>query len=309
MSLRRRTPSDSLYLLLDTLCNAFGGIILLAVLVVLLTNKERSLDSNPSESSELLQRRLKLAQNDLQKAEELFQSLQKRVEDQRWKAQIALVKDRKALQEELARTRDDANRASKELESANAADPAERLKFLNARLAEAQAFKLEARNRLAADQENVVRLHQRLQDLLGQVTTLTKEIERPVRLPIEHETGKKAIFLIARYGRIYSCRNPDLSINETEIVWTKAGESTTAEPIRGKGIDVILAPEAFRRFLSSQSQDAVYLAFCVFEDSFPVFLRAKQIAADAGFAYGWEPFRSEEGPVVFGSQGHKPKPL
>ena len=40
MNLRRKTPPDSLYLLLDTLCNAFGGIILLAVLVVLLTTKE-----------------------------------------------------------------------------------------------------------------------------------------------------------------------------------------------------------------------------------------------------------------------------
>jgi hypothetical protein len=46
MNLRRKKPADSLYMLLDTMCNAFGGIILLAVLVVLLTSNEKS-QSNP----------------------------------------------------------------------------------------------------------------------------------------------------------------------------------------------------------------------------------------------------------------------
>ena len=58
MNLRRKTPPDSLYLLLDTLCNAFGGIILLAVLVVLLTSKEKTQSSKAADSQEMLQRRL-----------------------------------------------------------------------------------------------------------------------------------------------------------------------------------------------------------------------------------------------------------
>ena len=45
MNLRRKQPPDSLYMLLDTMCNAFGGIILLAVLVTLLTSKERGTDA------------------------------------------------------------------------------------------------------------------------------------------------------------------------------------------------------------------------------------------------------------------------
>src|ERR1700677_4117820 len=76
MNLRRKTPPDSLYLLLDTLCNAFGGIILLAVLVVLLTSKEKSQGSNASEFSETTQRRLALAQTNLQASAQLAASLQ-----------------------------------------------------------------------------------------------------------------------------------------------------------------------------------------------------------------------------------------
>jgi len=49
------------------------------------------------------------------------------------------------------------------------------------------------------------------------------------------------------------------------------------------------------------SDDSVYVAFCVYEDSFPAFIRAKQLASDCGLAYGWEPFQLSDGPVSFGS--------
>src|ERR1700677_1269637 len=75
MNLRRKTPPDSLYLLLDTLCNAFGGIILLAVLVVLLTSKERTQSGTSSDSQEMLQRRLALAETNLQLSLQLASSL------------------------------------------------------------------------------------------------------------------------------------------------------------------------------------------------------------------------------------------
>ena len=51
MNLRRKRPPDSLYMLLDTMCNAFGGIILLAVLVTLLTSNERQIRAAASTDS------------------------------------------------------------------------------------------------------------------------------------------------------------------------------------------------------------------------------------------------------------------
>src|SRR5258706_412744 len=49
-----------------TLCNAFGGIILLAVLVVLLTSNERSQSKTSPDTQEMLQRRLAIAETNLQ---------------------------------------------------------------------------------------------------------------------------------------------------------------------------------------------------------------------------------------------------
>ena len=301
-------PPDSLYLLLDTLCNAFGGIILLAVLVVLLTSKEKTQSSKAADSQEMLQRRLAIAQTDLQKSQQLAGSLQAKANDERLKQQVELLSTRKDLQNAIQQSRETVAQNSKDLDTASAVDPSERLKFLNAQLAAAEAHKLEAKNSLAAADENTKRLKQRLADLERQVTTKLDELQRPLRLPKEHETGKRVIYIIARYGHIYLCRNFDLSRNETDIDWTTTLTGETAEPRRGQGIDPTGSTAGLINFFKNMSDDSVYVAFCVYEDSFPAFIRAKQLASDCGLAYGWEPFQISDGPVSFGAVGHTPKP-
>jgi hypothetical protein len=308
MNLRRKTPPDSLYLLLDTLCNAFGGIILLAVLVVLLTSKEKTQTSKAADSQEMLQRRLSIAQTDLRKSQQLAASLQAKASDERLKQQVALLSTRKELQDAIQQTRETVAQTSKDLDTASAVDPSERLKFLNAQLAAAQAYKLEATNSLTAAEENTKHLKQRLADLERQVTAKLDELQRPLRLPKEHETGKRVIYIIARYGHIYLCRNFDLSRNETDIDWTTTLTGETAEPKQGFGIDPTGSTAGLINFFKNMSDDSVYVAFCVYEDSFPAFIRAKQLASNCGLAYGWEPFQISDGPVSFGAVGHTPKP-
>lgn len=304
MNLRRKTPPDSLYLLLDTLCNAFGGIILLAVLVVLLTSKEKSQSATSSDSQDMFQRRLALAQNNLQASLQLAASLNAKANDPKWKQQVALLSTRKELQDSIQQIRDKVLQNGKELDAADAADPAERLKFLNSELATAQTRKLEIQNSLAAAEDNVKRLKQRLADMAGQVTAKVNELQRPLRLPKEHETGKQVIYIIVRYDHIYPCRNSDLSRNEADINWTIGADSEVAEPIQGRGLD----PNAIAPYFSGLSGNDVYVAFLVFEDSFPAFIQARQSVVTSGISYGWEPFRNEDGPVSFGETGHTPKP-
>jgi hypothetical protein len=67
-------------------------------------------------------------------------------------------------------------------------------------------------------------------------------------------------------------------------------------------------PRELEIYFAGQSKDSVYMAFCVFEDSFPVFLKAKQMAVASGLSYGWEPFRNDDGHVSFGENGHTPNP-
>jgi hypothetical protein len=116
------------------------------------------------------------------------------------------------------------------------------------------------------------------------------------------------MYVIVQYGAVYPCRNPDLSRNENSINWTSHFDGETANPIHGKGIDLARHPHELETYFDGQAKDSVYMAFCVFEDSFPVFLKAKQMAVGSGLSYGWEPFRNNDGPVSFGESGHTPNP-
>jgi len=70
---RIRGPGDSLDLLLDTICNSFGGIIFIACLVAILAR-----DTPPARGSamaaadaEMLERRIRVAEDDLRQLESL----------------------------------------------------------------------------------------------------------------------------------------------------------------------------------------------------------------------------------------------
>lgn len=308
MNLRRKKPHDSLYMLLDTMCNAFGGIILLAVLVVLLTNQEKASKGAASDRQEMLERRLGLAWTNLEQSMRLATTLQEKANDPSRKQQVALVSTRTQLQSQVQQIRLAIDQGQKEIDSANAADPAQRLKFLNGELATAQTKKLDVQNALTAVQENIKRSKQRSADMGRLIAAKRNDLERPLRLPKEHETGKRVVYLIARYGRIYPCRNSDLSRNETDIIWTSGISDLTAEPIPGRGINPITNPATLEAYFASQSRESVYMAFCVFEDSFPAFIHAKEIAMAKGLSFGWDPFKNEDGPVTFSENGHRPKP-
>jgi hypothetical protein len=305
MKLRRKTPNDSLYLLLDTLCNAFGGIILLAVLVVLLTSQEKMQSETASDSRELLQRRLALAQANLQESHKLEASLQARANDERWKQQVDLLSNRTELQNEIQLSQETSAQDSKELDAAEAANPAERLKFLNEQLAKAQLQRLQETNRLAAMNEDIKHQQQRLADLGLQVTNRQQDLQRPLRLPREHGTDKEPVYIIVRYGHMYPCKKADLSRNEIDIHWTIKGDEI-ADPIPGKGVDPLKNAAAVNAYFQGLAANSRYVFYCVFPDSFPAFVRAKDAAIENGFAYGWQPFLEADAPVVFSTFGQAP---
>ena len=281
----------------------------MAVLVVLLTSKEKNQPTTSSDSQEMLQRRLALAQTNLQQSLQLTASLKAKVGDESWKQQLSLLSTRKNLQDSIKQARETVARNSKELDSASAADPAGRLKYLNTELATAQARKLEAKNSLDASEQNIKRLKQRLSDMERQVTAKLNDLQRQLRLPKEHETGKRVVWLIARYGHIYPVRNTDLTRNVTDINWTRLTDNEIAEPIPGRGINPIQNPGEMSNYFGSQADKDVYFAFNVFEDSFPAFIQAKQIALRNGLSYGLDFQRIADGPISFTSgHGYKPKP-
>src|SRR5262249_36573734 len=151
-------------------------------------------------------------------------------------------------------------------------------------------------------------LNSRISSLENQVSALVNESQRKLRLPKEHDTSKRVVYIIARHGRIYPCRNRDFSRNEVDIEWSDGETTERALPRVNRGIDIAKNPEAMRAYFRNLPDRSVYLVFCVFEESFPAFIQAKQIAVESGMTYGWEPYRLVDGAVAFSESGYTPKP-
>jgi hypothetical protein len=310
MNLRRRKPHDSLYMLLDTMCNAFGGIILLAVLVVLLTSKEKIQSATAADSTEMLQRRVALAQTNLQQSLQLAASLQAQAHDDRWKTQVSLLATRQQLEDEIKLIRDLAARNARELDANAGSDPAERLKKLNAQIADEELKKLEAENKIAASREEQQQVAARLTTLEKQMVEVAKQSQRELRLPREHDTDRQVVYIIVLFGHIYPCRNADMTRNETDIKWTDKTGVEFADPLKTRGFDPVANAAQLRTYFTAQAHNSVYVVFIASQDSFPAFIRAKQLAIESALPYGWVPWRASlDGPLSFSmGGGNVPRP-
>lgn len=306
MNLRRRKPHDSLYMLLDTMCNAFGGIILLAVLVVLLTSKEKT-QSAAGDSTEMMQRRVALAQTNLQQSLQLAASLHAKAGDDRWKGQVSLLAERQQLEQDLKMIRELAARNAEEIDANAGSDPSERLKQLDAEFTQSEVRKLEEQNKIDASKEEKKRVAAQLDVLEKQKEELAKQSQRELRLPREHNTDRHPIYAIVIYGRVYLCHNSDLTRNETDIKWTDRGGVEYADARKDKGLDPVANTAQLHASFTALERSSAYVVFITLGDSFPAFIRAKQIALECGLPYGWLPWQvSLDGPVCFSTSGYTP---
>lgn len=305
MSLRHKRLSDSLDMLLDTMCNTFGGIILLAVMVTLLARRERQEGTaNNTESAKVQRHQLSIAKDSLSRSIQLRDQLKQKALSGDWKIQVALLRSRQEIQSEIQRMGDQNQKSLHVLENAAALTPTDRLKTLEEAIVTAELQTLEAKNRLAAAQTNRAHIGTRISEITQSQALLVKDSERKLRLPMERDSKQSAIYVIAKYGRIFPCRNYDLSLNEEDIVWDKNSKRNVATPRRDRGFtDPNKLHDYFQRIPSRN----FYVAFLVYEDSFSIFNKAKDLAVRAGVTYGWEPYVASRS-VEFVEDGFRPKP-
>ena len=309
MNLRHRKPHDSLYMLLDTMCDAFGGIILLAVLVVLLTSQEKIQSATKADSNEMLRRRLELAQTNLQQSLQLSESLHATANDERWKTQVSLLASRQQLEDDIKRIRELAAQNEKEIDANASSDPSDVLKQLDAQIAADNVKKLAAQNSLEASNDEKKRVLARLAGLEKQLDEAIKLSQRELRLPKEHDTDRQVVYAIVIYGRVYFCRNVDMTRNDRDIAWTPKLGAEYAAPIKGRGFDPTVNAAELRSYFTAQAHNSVYIDFIALEDSFPTFIRAKQLATDCGMPYGWIPWKmTQVDALSFAATGYVPRP-
>lgn len=284
--MRRRTaPDDSLELLLDTICNTFGGVLFIAILVVLLlqVSPESNRQKEPVQESgvtdevaalqsqeiELLERQIEFEKESRQSNEEVI--------DQLATAELRqLIKDKHAAEQEEIRLQ----KALEEL-----AGRTDELKE-KASLTQAEIESL---------QENAEELKELKQELEEQYDENRSERTLNIGLPKTRDAPlKQEIGLVLRYGRLYLWHEYDSNLrrsglNEADfIVVSDKGGALFTRPDPTRGILLDGSEEMknkIRNLLRRFKDHDLYPVLVVRPDSFGVFRHARDVIVSMGFEY------------------------
>lgn len=309
MKRSRLKPADSLDLLLDTMCNTFGGIILIAILVALLAreNPLPLIDAARHATSAMIERRIATAESDLAAAQQLHTKLSAESPP----TVSAAAEERRMLEQQL-RALEAENAALNQQTTSQAedrsADPGTQIKSL---LEEQRriAREMEAlRNAIQAQDQNSSRLQQRLAELGKSIRQEQDARIVMLRFPKERARTTGSVPIIFQYGKAYPLFDGDGHRNERTISWKDVGDAKQASPRAESGWHPAADKTAIEQWLRSLPRSEGYLAFYVLPDSYDAFRQVR----DAAVALGWEFGISLEPPgarLLWGSKGSTPPPL
>ena len=305
MSLRHTKPADSLELLLDTMCNLFGGIVLLAVLVTLLAKQEKSAEfDGSSDSREMLQRRIARVEGEQDNLRREQDELEAKSAANPVNERLRMVFERKYLARQLEAIREQMLAGQAQTTNGTSKDPDERLRQLQAEKDAAELQRSKLVNSLATIGDAQKQSLQREGDIKRQLSAISDKQIQLLRLPKERETTKEAFWILVKHGHLYPLRNVSGDRNVNSISWREDSDSVLPIPMPGRGIDPIQSPSSFLRVVQSLPLTK-YVAYVVWEDSFATFNAAKQLTIAAKREYGWDPQKQGE-TVSFSAKGSRP---
>ena len=284
---REEEEGGSLDMLLDTLCNTFGGIILIALLLALSVNKKSvelydKLVKTDDNKSELIRAREQLKNSLLDLKDENIQILED-LEDDAYSKREEI--------EEIKDNLDDLSSDSSALEKL-----AQREKN---RLKEMEQLESSVEQERLTMEEEMNRL-----ETIFEHQELSKELKkkpyRKVSLPQQKDTRKKPLPVIVAHGKMY----PMISIgigsvekNEDGLSWNQTPDKRFQVKVDSeKGVDP-MNEDALDLFLSSVQdaprsvRQAFFLNLFVYSDSenFAIFNKIRDEAVLRKLDYNWIP--------------------
>lgn len=300
---------DSLDLLLDTLCNAFGGIILITLLIALMSQEahDSSLAPKSFRTQALLEdQRIARIDDEIEIEESMTLALpDANVSNSDGKA-MAFAREKTKLEQQKEETNADISRFQRRLASipTNSTNLAKDLERNQRKLAERSLA-------LANKNEQLITAIKESQETLSESTATIIEAKRErtqrLRLPKEKpDDGKHYLWIVVKHGEIYpvyhSNKKQMFTITETNsllkrILWHV--------PKIGRGF----APSRHRTELANYFRTVdkrnEYLAFEVFgtDDCFKAFNEAKMLATAIGIGYSWRPTDDDIGLTSNGRSG------
>lgn len=279
--MRRRTSTGrSLDLLLDTICNTFGGVLFLAMLVCILLHSTGHSSSRQERGPQFTEADVLELMRQQQELESALERLRAGAAQQDRLAAEYIKSEARYLHDLLVQSR----------EVRDSLDD-ERRKVL-ADIAAKQA-------KVAAIEKELADLGQHLSDarkiaLEAQIALKAEIASRSVtaNLPREHVSLKPQIGFVVRYGRLYQWlrydrfgRSEGLNTDEFVVVAEEGDRlETRPKPHAGTPIGNSAIGQMKARFRQFDPHETC-LAIAVWDDSFDVFQNVKAAAVSAGFEY------------------------
>lgn len=312
---------SSLELLLDTICNTFGGVLFLAMLVSLLLTQTRkrseleaeTADPVPAVSAADLVRldvRADEAERELAQLEAVVADVQEmggQMADPGYREKLDAMQEAVRAENALASRR---VRVLREIADAQAATAraAGKTSATERERAEAERQLEVAHERLEAatrEREQLVQSAIRLRDDSARTAT----VSTTGRAPRERNTDKSEFGVMLKYGRMYLMHNYDSGereVNTKDFVLTPGLLNNTAEPKPNAGLDLknrSLPAAELRRYLAPHPARDWYPCLVVHPDSFEEFLTLKAALVSLGYEYRLMP--TNKGVLDGGGDGGK----
>lgn len=274
--MRRRSRGmavENMGLLLDTMCNAFGGVMFIAMLVMVLSQLSEPLTRpEPADARRKERIELQMEVARLEAAKDQQQSVRHALESAPYRSSIeklhALKQDVVEAEENAKTTAADVAQVRQESERT-----AEEEKALHA---ENEHLKKEISELKAA-----------LTDKKG--TTYSRELYLPRLRPSEDVP----LWFIVKWNEIFFLRLPDDlgALNLSAVDHTDHGDSDTFVALRGKGISLQRngwhRSSMIRVLLARRRPSDFNLQFAVYPDSYATFVPALNFFRKCGYDCNW----------------------
>ncbi|MFO1437173.1 MAG: hypothetical protein U1F81_02555 [Verrucomicrobiaceae bacterium] len=272
MNAQPKGPTDSLELLLDTVCNCLGSMILITLLIVVSTND--------------LQERLGNADSK-EEAEEHAQTLAMEEQIDEISRDVTRLRDLAGGLTELK-----AEVAMLRSKQSNTIEPSDDPVSAEAKRIEiAERTLKEAKQRVETKKAELVKLEASRQELIRSQT-------QEVRLPSRQTSEKRPELIFVADGKYFpQMLNGRLSAHVDIDVLRARPLYATIKPDFRRGMDL----SEFTAFLATLDPGSQRVGLLVYPSGFEMFMRAQQACAKRGLECGWEPLATDAVMTIGGS--------
>lgn len=305
---RKQVQSEgSLDLLLDTICNTFGGVVFIALLVVLLLRLSpiKQLSASVQSSSKI--RAALQWQEALQSNHELLADLQSQITEAALRWDDSVMTELKELQEMEKKELQIKQELGDSL--LTLVETEDKISSVKASLEVLKNKRIRAEKIRTETAAVVSTLENALQTLTVQNNQIESSIlppstlDRPVELPIEQSDSNNQISLFVKFGRLYFPFDSADNINTSDFLIERGWVYNVAKPKLFEGIPINgngdPTPEIARRLSRFPPRNYfVHIAIC--RDSFDYFQGLKAQLSQLGYRYHLTPLGDGDS-VVTGS--------